>query len=306
MPLTPRDATRTLRPRRGWAGMPAIALAVALAAGPGQTVRAGETMPPIPKPAALRLASIDLRTSTLAPPVERPATADKTTWRTTFGSERRSGDPRPRPLTGSLDADVVFVKGVTALRPLRRIFPANDWRLVLSRQLLVSDDPMDPWSRDAVSAVPTTAIAVRYAAGWRIMEQEAIPALGGGLSEPAATAPYVPRAAAVTAARLKIAHGPSIWLAAIDLPPHACAASEPGCDRPQALADWQNTKRQRGEIVVTGGHLTAREPRALPPPPCAGDAIETARPQHTSAPEQTESTHDGTLGCIAAVTLPID
>lgn len=262
-----------------------------------------QDVPAIPKPAAIRIASFDLRGAKGLVPAA-PTAPPRPAWRTSFGSERVSApevaSASPVIKTGPLTADVVLVRGVTTGTSLRKIFPANTWKLVVSRQLFTADDAMDTGPGDATSAVPTTAVAVRYSAGWRVAGQEHFIAIP---SDAAASGEHP---AAGTAVRLNIAYGPSLWLVALDLSPGSCAAGERGCKRPKSLDAWLQSTLNSETAAVLGGHLSAAGPAALPPPPCVDEGIESVfAPGGKSVPVDAPAAYSEDAGCLAALTLPV-
>lgn len=278
-------------------------LGAALAAALPEVAAEAQEVPAIPKPATIRIASFDIRAAQgLAPPA--PAATPKPAWRTSFGSERVSApEAASAPSAvkaGPLAADVVLIRGVTTGASLRKLFPANTWKLVVSRQLFTADDAIDSGPGDATSVVPTTAVAVRYAAGWRVVGQEhfiALPAdVAGGGEHPAAG----------TAVRLNIAYGPSLFLVALDLSPGSCAADERGCKRPKSLEAWLQKTLSPETAAVLGGRLSAAGPTALPPPPCVDEGIEAVfAPGGKSVPVDAPAAYSEDAGCLAALTLPV-
>jgi hypothetical protein len=276
-----------------------LLLAALLAAG-AEPGFAADNSAAIPKPPALRIASFDVRGAAiedLAP----AASTKKPAWRTTFGSERRNAAEKSRATHGPIDADVVLLQGVTAIRPVRKLFPANDWKLIVSRQMLDYDDDLGLRSRDALSSLPTTAVAVRYQAGWRVMGQEHLL----GLASPAADGLAMPRPAAGTAVRVNVANGPTLWFLSLDLSPLSCAPDEPQCQRPKAIETWIKAKASAGGVAVLGGRTSARPLAALPQPPCVDQVIETIPPPGGEQPQRTAAVSSEQTECMAAVTLPV-
>lgn len=221
----------------------------------------------------------------------------KAQWRTSFGSERRS-DPEPEPVGGAIDADVVLIQGVTAIKAVRRHFPAKAWRLIVSRQMLASDDPLDPWSRDATTAIPVTAVAVRYQEGLKVTGQEHLMELASAAADGMAR----PRPAAGTAVRLQF-RGRTLWALSVDLSPGSCGADEPGCTEPKALLSWRLAKSSGGEETVTGGRLTAHDHTALPPPPCLHQALMAETPERAGPPLRATGQPREGGACVAELRL---
>ncbi len=245
----------------------------------------------------LRIASIDLSTSPGAAVLLKPADS-KPTWRTSFGAERQTV-VKPKLIAGSIDADVVLLQGLTSIRVARALFPARAWRLVISRQLLMSEDPVDPWSRDSVLSIPVTAVAVRYQRGLRITGQAHLQDLA---STGDAEVQLESHASAATALRLKT-RGHVFWVLSVSLPAGACAPSRGACREPRALEDWRQKKAKSGEAVIVGGTLTNPAPKALPPPPCPGQVIAELpyRPSNQEAPLSilARARYEDPFGCLA-------
>lgn len=170
------------------------------------------------------------------------------------------------------------------MREVRRLFPARDWKLVVSRQLLTSDDPLDPWSRDAVASRPVTAIAVRYQQGVRVIGQDHTMELAAhDASAPAGAAPP-----AATAVRLNV-QGKTVWAVSVALTP-GCAA-DAGCPARAALEHWRQARRSEGDVTIAGGGLegaaagsvcSGQTITADPPPPGAAD-VRSTNELHTIA-----------------------
>jgi hypothetical protein len=267
--------------------------ALTLAAGALNTARAEEAAA---GRGGLRLVSINLARAD--PGAEaRPAPAAKPSWRTTFGSERRT-ESKPSLKTGAIDADVVLLQGVTSVRAVRQLFPARDWRLVVSRQMLGADDPMDSWSREAVSPVPTTAVAVRYQEGVRVTGQEHLLEL----SSPAGDGVTRPRPAAGTALRIQF-EARTLWVLSLDLTAESCGSKEPDCVEPAALQRWREKRQEAQEGAVLGGSLTSRQPTALPPPPCPRQSLLLIPAGGATPPQIQIGTLDESGSCLARTTL---
>ena len=118
----------------------------------------------------LRIMSLDVAKAAAFQSPKSPA-SQKPSWRTSFGSERETEQQTADSVPG-LDADVVLLQNVTNLKTVRHAFPARMWKLIVSRQMVLTGDPVDPRSYKAVSNEPATAVAVRYQAGMRIAGQE--------------------------------------------------------------------------------------------------------------------------------------
>lgn len=213
-------------------------------------------------------------------------------WRTSFGSERRSAPERSKP-QGGVDADLVLLQSVRDIKSLRLWFPAREWKLVVSKQLLFSDDPPEPATRDGLAPVPTTAVAVRYRPGLRVTAQDHLMDMAkGGSGSPSA---------AGTAVRVLI-EGRETWALSVLLPDACFGPGSPPCPALDALKAWHLSKEPDGVRRVTGGRYATDQPGPgasgcgrfglkLDPAPAPPKA------QHTAA-EMTP-----TLGCAAAVTV---
>lgn len=292
----PRRCTACCRCKTAPQGVRAIG-ALALAA-------AGALMPAPAQADGLTVAVVDLREiPALAP---RPAPeARQPAWRTTFGSERKT---QPEIKTGIAatalapiaGADVVLVQGVQANAPLRRLFPPRDWRLVVSRRILSSTDPVG--FRTARADLPrTTAIAVKARGDLRITARALSLALHGGEMADEADS----EGAAATAVRVSDGGGRSIWLASIALPP-SCSIDDPPCPALGKLDAWRREKLESGEPTVIGGRMSASARATAENPDgkqelCTSHGIESdVTWEHVRG---TGNSHDITNGCISIVRL---
>ncbi len=217
----------------------AVAIAAALVCNPSaQAGQAGKS--------GLTVITLDLSTAPDAPAKKQPSAA----WRTTFGSERRSEviDPREKI---DLGADIVLLQGVTNMRSLRRRFPPKSWRLVVSRQLLLIDDPLSIETRDGIAEVPTTAVAVRYQTGVRITGQDHLLAL----AKPQSSEPGRPHAAG-TAVRIQTG-GQSMWVLSLDLP-DACLSDNAVCPQSSVVESWKSDRSGSAGKIVLGGRFATK------------------------------------------------
>jgi hypothetical protein len=252
---------------------------------------AGDPVPP--SDAQLTLLSVDVRT--LPGALARQPEADAPRWRTSFGSERRSEAATAKPTT-SVDADIVLLQGVTDVRALRRWFPAGQWRVVASRQLIARIGPITP-EADAPEAVasplvPSTAIAVRLRRGLRLTAQshlaELADALGQGTAAPTA---------AGTAVRVMIDNRET-WAISVHLP-DGCAS---GCPGREALQRWHDARASENIRRVTGGLFepaTATDKSSA----CAQFGLRLDPPPPPPRPRFTPASLTPDLGCAAAVTV---
>ena len=148
----------------------------------------------------------------------RPA-EPASTWRHTFGSERRTARWRELAEAG-FAADIVALQGVTSAGDARRLFPARSYHVVVSRQLLARSNARSTGIAVFRNDAPeTTAVVYRRQrgvrlAGFRHFLPLAAPAASGREQE----------AAAITAFRLRV-YGKLIWVASLDLG-DACGAGD--------------------------------------------------------------------------------
>lgn len=182
-------------------------------------------------------------------------------WRHTFGAERKSPS-RANFDIAKLEADVVLLQGLRMLAHARLLFPASQWRVVASRQIV---QPMIAgaggrarWG--SAPRPPTTAVAIRYQRRVRVMGVEHIGEVVASATDTSdtTTASETPAAVAV---RLRI-DGRFVWVVSADLP--AACSVEPGggataCPARDALAQWQ-TARRPSERAVIGGPNTTHAP----------------------------------------------
>jgi hypothetical protein len=259
----------------------------------------GATLPPLEPvevipPSRLKIASWDLsEVPHLMPPL--PATEQAASWRTSFGSERRSeAASKPVPASSNSpvpDADIILLQGVSDVAALRRLLPPRQWRLVVSR-----------W----VSTAPPgamTAVAIRARRGLRITGRE--PAFEVAISEHAPA----------SATAVRIADGTRmLWLLSVSLD-DACAASKDPCVARDRVAQWQQGKRGGGVLAIVGGHLatsqietsqSAKTDKAATPTPsdaCRHQAIDGATLGGAAQQPVVGAKKDG-AGCVALAELP--
>lgn len=255
----------------------------------------------------LRIVSFDLAA---APGAVKPPPPEKPSWRTTFGAEIRSVLRRDTPAI-SLDADVVLLQGLSSIRDVRRHFPAREWKLVASRQLLSGSEESEAASSDVSAVVPTTAVAVRFQKGLRIAGQEHLMDLAAADGVSGEQKPV-----AGTAVRL-IMDGRPIWVVSVSLSQH-CAGSNAKCLAKQRLSRWRNQRRLLGEETVIGGIMrpeaavpataSARGPGEGPAPTgaeaCASQDIEADPVPGRLVQLDAWREHHAFGGCIARFDLP--
>ncbi|MFN3867648.1 MAG: hypothetical protein ACK4MF_01125, partial [Hyphomicrobiaceae bacterium] len=185
-------------------------------------------------------------------------------WRHTFGAERQTA-PAVTFDAASLDADVVLLQGVRRISDARALFPAREWRLIVSRQML--SPVLTPRAANRVmldEVVPerpaTTAVAVRFRRGLRVGGQVHLTDVVEPVEVPNGTA-----AARETAAALAVSvlvDRKPIWVVSVDLVA-ACAraktAVEAGAAQPcpafEALRRWR-PDASRSLPVIIGGTTT--------------------------------------------------
>ncbi|MCH9806930.1 MAG: hypothetical protein K0U74_04295 [Alphaproteobacteria bacterium] len=249
---------------------------------------AAQARDPVVDDGLLRIASWNLADAEEAGAIERPKRTEKR-WRTTFGAELRSR-PRSNFAGGRLKADVVLLQGVASIREVRRIFPARDWKLIVSRQILKFGRGRLNVDSELTGKRTTTAIAVRYQRQLRVTGLEHLLDLSDvdeDVREQDANAPAsvaaeetAQRAAtsegsndkvAGIAARLSFS-GSVLWVLSAVLP-EACRTSGGGCRPVQRLRNWANNKRADGFGVVIGGRLQADIRQPGDASSCAGQEV---------------------------------
>ena len=238
------------------------------------------------EPQQLSIASMNVAGKQIAPvQPEAPAPV----WRHTFGAERRTVATQVRqPVRFS--ADIVVLQGVTNLAPVRQMFPARKYHVVVSRQLLQQADPTGTQH----APLGTTALAIRRETGLRVTAQDHLL----DLAEPPSGAAIA--LAAATAVRL-LSPGRPLWVVALDLAQGCpaqdltsatadvrCLAAKKQLD---AIDNWLAQRFAAGEAVIMAGRLHRQlEASALPghlgrlsgfsfhgetPPACTGSGMET-------------------------------
>lgn len=238
----------------------------------------------------ITLLSVDVRT--LPGALARKPEDDSPRWRTSFGSERRSDTATSKPATG-VDADIVLLQGVTDVPALRRWFPAGQWRVVVSRQLItraVADAP----HTGAIEPIPSTAIAVRLRRGLRITAQTHLAELANALGKgPDALT------AAGTAVRVMMANRQT-WAVSVHLP-ESCSVGCPGRD---ALQRWHDARASEDVRRVTGGLFEPVSATATTNTSVCGQfGLRLDPPPPPPRPSFTLATLTPELGCAAAVTV---
>ena len=210
-----------------------LVVAATLLASPGMA--AAQTNEQEPEPAyqkvepvkKLRLMLLDLA-DLKEPKADDAFVPPEREYTHTFGSQRKSAEELPQLAVNpeGLEADVVVLHGVADTKSVRRLFPARDWRLLISRS---------PALQDVKSNKSNAAIALWLQPGVRYggVDMTAPPGLGATL-------------------RLTSGLG-TLWVLS---PTEACtsAAGAPGalC---KPLEDWVTTKLAAGDIVLVGGVL---------------------------------------------------
>lgn len=310
MPAT-HASSRLSAPRAGLSGaaagcmrLAALAAAVAAAAPAVAEPADAPASEPVLAVAILDLAAIPELAPRPPPEAHRPA------WRTTFGSERvtrreveTGGGEQLAPLAG---VDVVLIQGVQVAARLRRLFPPRTWRLIVSRRILSTTDPVGFRTVRAADLPPATAIAVKARPDLRITARALTLALEG---DGPGTASGDPGAAA-TAVRLVDRAGRTFWLVSAALP-EACTATDPPCPALSTLEAWRRERRAGDEPTLVGGRLAARAPLTT-----AGDGqaqadaaacptygIESDLPWAPAPAASTADSHDASNSCISIFLL---
>lgn len=219
-------------------------------AAEAQSLATAAPVPPAPPPGPLKVLSWNVATSPYAAAMRQIKSAPAS-WRTSFGSERRTLPAPQLPDASLIDADVVLLQGVTNPRALRRIFPARRWRLILTRRAL-ENLPKGSMFTAAVSSIETEAIAVRFREGVRITTRVG---LIGDTSAPGATpAPAPALAPVLTPVPAAPAPGDTTTTGA----PPTLAGSPPAAPASPA-----------------GSAATGASPPAVPAPPGGAAVIDT-------------------------------
>jgi len=249
-------------------------------------------------PLELTVAILDLAEAPgLQPP--RQAREPEPPWRTSFGSERKTM-PETKvakaggPLAARAAADAVLIQGVDAAFPLKRLFPPQTWRLIISRaSASAGSAPSDSDEAAVSAALPAgTAIAVKARRSLRVTARTSALRTGD--------APDAPQPAVAATAVRVVEHGRPLWLASVALPA-SCAGEPASCPARRELQAWREAKRGAGEATVVGGRLpgaVAQTRDAAPHPACAAHAIETDL-QSRQLPAAETATNGG--GCISIV-----
>ena len=215
---------------------------------------------------SLRIVSWDLSEAPNARLREKTG-EQKPSWRTSFGSERRTA-ATAKTGGGEIGADVVLLQGLSSVREARRYFPARFWKIVVSRQILENDDPLDPWAEEAYSDHPTTAIAIRYQEGVRVTAQDHLLDLAAAGAQPGSHEAL----AAGTAVRLN-AGLRTLWFLSVELSPE-CVASGTSCPALVRFETWRNHHRLESDGTIAGGRFRRTPSKLLPPPPCDAQTLE--------------------------------
>jgi hypothetical protein len=261
-----------------------FALACLAAAAHARAEPAAAPTAPVGDDDQLTILSVDVRT--LPGTIARAPQAEAPRWRTSFGSERRSEAAIAKPTT-SVDADIVLLQGVTDVPALRRWFPAGQWRVVASRQLIASaagDNTARP--------VPSTAVAVRLRRGLRVTAQSHLPELADSLGR----GPDTPSAAG-TAVRVNLANRQT-WALSVHLP-EACPSDCPGH---QVLQRWHADRASENVRRVTGG-LFQPGPTGAKSSVCGQFGLRLDPPPPPPRPSFTPASLMPEMGCAAAVSV---
>jgi len=221
-------------------------------------------------------------------------------WRTSFGSERRSEAPPAKPDT-AVDADIVMLQGVTDYKTLRRWFPAGQWRLVVSRQLVASSASTDPVAAESTPPpqVPTTAVAVRLTRGLRLTGEEHLLTMSYTGDAPNAGSSPAETAAAGTAVRVRIG-GRETWAVSVLLPASCSDETALSCPARAALERWHAAKEAEGARRATGGRFA---PRTGAGASCNAFGLRLDPAPKPPKAQYTAAAPTADLGCAASVTV---
>ncbi len=231
---------------------PAVAGLIMVVAGSG--ARAQETSQPDVR---LTIGSMVLgELPTVAKVQPRAAEPPRSSWRHTFGSERTTREVPVRLPKVGFAADLVALQGVTGVAQARQAFPADEFNLIVSRQLMRPlPQVSDPAGQDQPPAIATTAVAVRRRPDLRVTGQEHLTRLAQGPSG-ALTA-----LSAGTAVHILAGTRP-MWVLSINL---AEGCSDPTPENSSSVAcqawelqlaevaRWIAAKRAAGEAALVAG-----------------------------------------------------
>lgn len=233
-------------------------------------------------------------------------------WRHTFGAERRSRSQAHFDVA-ALQADVVLLQGVPLLSHVRLLFPAREWRVVVSRQILRpvagQTGPLTGWG-DAAARTPTTAIAVRYQRHVRITGEQQITEI----AVPLAAASGPSETPAAVAVRLRVG-GATVWVVSADLSPACSAAAGTSQCEPRTTLDRWLAARPHGDRIVVGGRHAVAEARQPVATPCPGEslaeighddtAVTTPEPSLTRPLAVVFARAEERTGCIARLQIAV-
>lgn len=261
--------------------------------------------PTIASDERFRIASWNLEDAAAAGVVKR-AEPKQRGWRNTFGAERRL-ETATHFDGRRLGADVVLLQGVRIIKEVRKIFPARDWKVIVSRQILRHGKGQLNRSTTLDGKATATAIAVRYQRALRVTAVEHLLDLGkepgagdagkaeayGGpendTGEPAtgkgadgagtlsgpdtanATAEDKTPPGAGLAVRIVYRRSP-VWAVSALLPPR-CSEPEAACPAATALEQWAEEKRRAGFGVVVAGQLAPALRKDRPRSACASQEL---------------------------------
>lgn len=258
--------------RKGWPALGGICAPAILGALVIATSGPVPAQPRISEDWHLRIASWDLRDAMTAGVIARPKPVTRS-WRNTFGAERRV-EAKPTFAADRLKADIVLLQGVRSVRQVRQIFPARDWKLIFSRQILkLGDSPLSKQTTLAGERT-ITAAAVRYQTGLRITRIEHLSDLDGSdgaVAQRASPADSGEPFPDVLGLRLSYS-GSIIWVVSALLPPH-CRIETEICLPAARLRQWADGKRAEGVSAVIGGQLDPSLRQAGPRGVCANQEI---------------------------------
>ncbi len=155
-------------------------------------------------------------------------------FRHSFGSQRKPAPEKPAGDPVLLGADVYLLHGIGSLALVRALFPARDYQVILSKQLLRDSGGLEP--------PLTTGVAISRTAGLRVSGQDHV-------LPPRTAEPDMPAATAV-----RITRGSSqVWLVAADLRSQNVAR----------LRDWLAARASSSTTIVVAGPGMATASSAL-------------------------------------------
>ncbi len=255
-----------------------------------------------PPPKILTVLSLDVAEKLRGGWNEEQKKKPKSTWRHTFGAQRRTRrDSLPIDLR-KFDADVVLLQGIRSIREARAMLPARDWKLIVSRQILqITDTSLDVRTK-LPNDLTTTAIAVRYRTHVRVTGQQHLftsPVFTDAQAHTTSsdikeTDTDSARASATLAVRLRVGTH-NYWLVSQDFAHHCPRSTATRCAARDKLAAWQRNAMTSGipiSAIIFGGIQSAaashnpEQRKENPKAPPKRQASKNEKAKQTNSPSQ--------------------